>query len=1522
MLRTVIALFRRWPFLLLIFLAIFDISRAYAIPGLDQAKTITTAATTLNRYVSVTAVSGDTVTVSSIASLNDGGSGHFVNNALSSGDLILLYQAQGASFADTTNSATWGAINASSLNSAGLFEFAEVLYTTGDTIVLCANVVNTYTIGRVQAIRVPQYTSLTINSGASVVATAWNGTVGGVVALNVEGALTVNGQVSVDSRGFRGGARNSNGAHNAPATTTNYRTTDATLGAEKGESILGFLSEYDAANGRYGRGAPANGGGGGDAHNSSGGGGANGNNGGTWTGDGEADLTTAAWNCAWDLDDGADTGTANNFNCSPTSRGVVPSYLTTGTGGGRGGYSYGANLGNAFTNAPGNTAVWGGDSRRQVGGLGGRPLSNDPASRLFFGGGGGGGDNNNAFGTDGAPGGGLILVDANGLAGTGTLSANGGTVTTNAANDGSGGGGAGGTIVVHVNSAPSTGIVLRATGGGGGSQVLATSESEGPGGGGGGGYIHVSVGATFTTTPSVAGGANGTSTSQAVTEFIPNGATRGYTGQYLVSGFTFPGAQRCGLDFGDAPSPAYPTLLANNGPRHLFPASALRVSLGSLIDGETDGQPDATATGDDNNNLADEDGISSFPTASTSDGQYTVSVAYTNNTAATARLCGWIDFDRSNTFDADEQMCATVNSGSGSQDLIFTIPVSDRDKNGHFFARFRIAPVASEAESPTGLAVNGEAEDYQITIDTTLPITLASMDSRLSKTGLSVVWTTATETRNVGFHLYGRLHGEEDWRQLTTQLIPSLVIDSLDPQRYKANFPGIVVDELLLEDWDSRGQSDRHGPFEVGRSYGFDAVTHAQGIDWTAIRAENALDQARRDKARYAFKAQALASPDALLWVTQPGIQRIGFDALLAAGADYGGVDITELALTDDGQAVPRHVIDANTNGLFDSGDSIEFVGEVTPTLYSARNAYRLKADPTQVKAANSDTLNPKNAVSDIFVDTVKVEQQNAYSFTSPIDDPWYDQWLLAYGRKASLDRPFDLPGYAGGDATLYLSLWGVTDWPGGRNDHHLIVKVNGQPVDESWFDGSVDASRTIELPQDQLQETGNTLTLEAPGDTGFAYDIQAFDRFEVQYPRHTEAHDGAWQGAIPDGVTDKIRVDGFQNESVAWKGNQRRVGDATLYLRGQGNWIAADARAIHTPTVQTDIPTPAPTPTQGEVDYLIVSHPQFIDTTAMADLAALQEGRGYHTAVIDVDTLYAAYSDFEVDAEAIRRYLKAARPSFVLLVGGDSYDYHDNLGLASQSFVPTHYAATGALVTYAPADGRYVDYNDNGIPQAAIGRLPARTEAEFGQLVAKLQRYIPPTRALFAAGPSDSGRQFAEVSEGYVEQLPADLFPQTFYVDDLGLNEAKAELTSELNLAGALVSYVGHSSYRIWGLNPSRGILFWADDARALNNPTPHIVTQWGCWNTYFVDPKQDTMANGFLFQDEGAAAVLGATTLTDLRLLRDFGNAFFDQIGRRATVGEALRYAQRRYVNANPSAASALRGFALLGDPAAELQ
>ena len=74
--------------------------------------------------------------------------------------------------------------------------------------------------------------------------------------------------------------------------------------------------------------------------------------------------------------------------------------------------------------APGTT-TWGGDNRRQVGGLGGRPLPFDRTSRVFMGGGGGAGDGNNAVAGAGGRGGGLIVIQATVMTGSGTISANG-----------------------------------------------------------------------------------------------------------------------------------------------------------------------------------------------------------------------------------------------------------------------------------------------------------------------------------------------------------------------------------------------------------------------------------------------------------------------------------------------------------------------------------------------------------------------------------------------------------------------------------------------------------------------------------------------------------------------------------------------------------------------------------------------------------------------------------------------------------------------------------------------------------------------------------------------------------------------------------------------------------------------------------------------------------------------------------------------------------------------------------------
>lgn len=468
-------------------------------PGKDGAITVTAANTVLNTYttLSASAASGAvTLTLASTA-------------GISAGDVLLVYQAQGAAMSTSNNSA-YGAVTL--LGNAGRYEFVNVRSVSGSTVTLGVGCDSTplrfsYSTGA-QVVRVPQYASMTVNAGASVVPTAWNGSTGGVVAVLVDGTLTVNGAINADGRGFRGGAVD-NASQGAGTDVSAFLSTAQADGAEKGEGIAGSQSTYDTLGGRYGRGAPANGGGGGNSHNSGGGGGANGGSTVGWNGQGRPDTAVAGWVTAWNID-----GTLNSTTNSP--------------GGGRGGYTYAASNQDAITQAPG-TGGWGGNQRRERGGLGGRPLANNPSTtgdtRLFLGGGGGAGDGNNGAASAGANGGGLVLVVSNAVAGSGTISSNGLPAgnTVPGHNDAPGGGGAGGSIVLVAPSAGS--LNITANGGNGGNQLITSNESEGPGGGGGGGFI-ASPGGVGT----ASGGANGTTSSAAVTEFTPNGATRGNTG--------------------------------------------------------------------------------------------------------------------------------------------------------------------------------------------------------------------------------------------------------------------------------------------------------------------------------------------------------------------------------------------------------------------------------------------------------------------------------------------------------------------------------------------------------------------------------------------------------------------------------------------------------------------------------------------------------------------------------------------------------------------------------------------------------------------------------------------------------------------------------------------------------------------------------------------------------------------------------------------------------------------------------
>ena len=400
------------------------------------------------------------------------------NPAIGAGDLLLVLQVQGARI-DTSNNASYGdgvaGGNAmgflAGTRTAGTHELVVATgprQTTGCPVGATGcipitgdgaggGLVNSYSHldsparDRFQVIRVPQYFSAVLASGAA--ALPWDGSVGGVLAIDVASTLGLGGAtVDLTGDGFRGGGGRSLSGGGGTFSNTDYvRPSTVGFHASKGEGIAGTPRYvYDGSSlsdlgsdaypgGGYSRGAPANAGGGGNdwvssnAHNSGGGGGGG----------------------------GADGGN-----------------------GGR---------------------TW--NSAQNVWGQGGAGTAGVETSLLLLGGGGGAGTSNNAGPGHGARGGGIFWARAQRLSGSGTIRANGAAAPTSR-QDGAGGGGGGGTVSVATCGSTFGTLTLEAQGGDGGDVDWNVGDFHGPGGGGGGGILLTSETPSST---SVTGGIPGIS---------------------------------------------------------------------------------------------------------------------------------------------------------------------------------------------------------------------------------------------------------------------------------------------------------------------------------------------------------------------------------------------------------------------------------------------------------------------------------------------------------------------------------------------------------------------------------------------------------------------------------------------------------------------------------------------------------------------------------------------------------------------------------------------------------------------------------------------------------------------------------------------------------------------------------------------------------------------------------------------------------------------------------------------------
>lgn len=184
------------------------------------------------------------------------------------GDAVLLIQMQGAAIATGNNSA-YG--NMLAINAAGRYERALIDSVGSGVFFLLNPMIHRYqTAGKVQVVRIAQYDRITVTD--TLFAQPWNGSTGGVLALEVSDSLVLHAPVIADGLGFRGGS-----AYIAPGNNCNFLVPEAAYfyglgnwrGGSKGEGVA--MPETGK---ELGRGPQSNGGGGGNDHNAGGGGGA------------------------------------------------------------------------------------------------------------------------------------------------------------------------------------------------------------------------------------------------------------------------------------------------------------------------------------------------------------------------------------------------------------------------------------------------------------------------------------------------------------------------------------------------------------------------------------------------------------------------------------------------------------------------------------------------------------------------------------------------------------------------------------------------------------------------------------------------------------------------------------------------------------------------------------------------------------------------------------------------------------------------------------------------------------------------------------------------------------------------------------------------------------------------------------------------------------------------------------------------------------------------------------------------
>ena len=821
--------------------------------------------------------------------------------------------------------------------------------------------------------------------------------------------------------------------------------------------------------------------------------------------------------------------------------------------------------------------------------------------------------------------------------------------------------------------------------------------------------------------------------------------------------------------------------------------------------------------------------------------------------------------------------------------------------------------------------------------NSTTSVDMGRIDAQWTPEGVVLRWRTRSEQDNVGFLIYRTDAGAR------TLVTPDLLAGSAlrGGALLKAGYAyawkdaaGRPTSRYDVVDVDLAGRQTVHGPLTprvLGAPLFLNTLAapllsqasrmHTAPIPWTAKRVSaRGAGSPAPPSATEAVTQAALASAGAIkLGIRQEGLYRVTSVQLAQAGWDVSAVSLGRLRLYVEAHPVPFEVTQLPAGGW-----AVEFYATGLDTQSSDTRVYWLDKEGGRSGAALDHAAFVPGAPLTRALSTVERVERTLYfpGLQNGGESKFFGAFIGSHGATQTLTVAH--PDSSGGPALLVVSLQGAT-----LVSHQVHVALNGLELGVAQFADQQLHDEALTVPSALLRAGDNTVTLWRDGNLA---DVSLLAGLKLSYPRLLVADADALQVEVPPG-SHTLTLTGFSGTDV-------RVLDITLpdrpvLLRAgrahEGAGVTVGLTSTATQRLLAVGSNGVLTPDSIELDtasrlanrvrsagMLAIGPRAFLD--AAEPLLERRESQGIRVARVDIQDAYDELSFGEKDPAAIFRLVQlAARPHgplrFVLLVGDASADPRNYLGLGFNDVVPTQLVDTNYY--QASSDDPFVDLNHDGLPDLAVGRLPARSVSEVSAMVAKIAAYEdggPKHGALLVADAPDSTADFEQATRALLPLLPPGVLPTVVRRAALGDSAARVQVLSAAGKGPGLVNFNGHGSVDLWHAD-----ILTSDDAALLPNvASPSVFLLFTCLNAAFHIPELDSLGEALLKAPGGAVAVLGSSSIVPVDSQSALDQAVVRELYRSSdvTLGEAVMRAKAQV----PSAL--LQTWVLLGDPSLRVQ